>query len=247
MCAAFKLGLSPDEIAQRLGQYDANYWQAQRATVWPIIEGDCDDEGLPTPTDEADDGDSRAPGWAPEEKTPAMKTIIIGNGRWRSSSSTARNAGRTRRLHRRDAVSGSGADALHTGPELDYLSELDRFHIPYTDSPAAATTGHTLCELELNASTTRVQDNWDSLAHPEPSGGGEDGRRRAPVPMTRTITVVAAALITVILNAGIAHADPTPPPTPDYTWECDTDSPAIRPVTRNRSRTAACPRTGSGL
>lgn len=42
--------------------------------------------------------------------------------------------------------------------------------------------------------------------------------------MTRTITVVAAALITVILNAGIAHADPTPPPTPDYTWECDTDS-----------------------
>lgn len=42
VCAAFKLGLSPDEIAQRLGQYDANYWQAQRATVWPIIEGDCD-------------------------------------------------------------------------------------------------------------------------------------------------------------------------------------------------------------
>jgi hypothetical protein len=44
VCGAFNLGVPPDEIPGRLGANDHrnNYWKAQRDTVWPIIEGDCD-------------------------------------------------------------------------------------------------------------------------------------------------------------------------------------------------------------
>lgn len=43
VCGAFNLGVPQAEIPGRLGANDGreNYWQAQRDTNWPIIEGDC--------------------------------------------------------------------------------------------------------------------------------------------------------------------------------------------------------------
>lgn len=43
VCGAFKLGVPLDQIPGLLGRNDGreNYWQAQRDSVWPIIEGQC--------------------------------------------------------------------------------------------------------------------------------------------------------------------------------------------------------------
>lgn len=95
-----------------------------------------------------------------EEKTPAMKTIIVGMAAGAAALALHGTPVAHADCTAETPCQGPGPTHFYTGPELDYLSELDRFHIPYTDSPAAATTGHTLCELELDASTTRVQDNW---------------------------------------------------------------------------------------
>jgi hypothetical protein len=45
VCGAFNLGVPPDQIAQGLERGDGryNYWRAQQSTIWPIIEGQCED------------------------------------------------------------------------------------------------------------------------------------------------------------------------------------------------------------
>lgn len=44
VCGAFRMGESPEQIMQRLQRNDArfNYWRARDATVWAILDGDCD-------------------------------------------------------------------------------------------------------------------------------------------------------------------------------------------------------------
>jgi hypothetical protein len=43
VCTGFNLGMTPDQIIAGLQRNDGryNYWTAQRATVWPIIDGEC--------------------------------------------------------------------------------------------------------------------------------------------------------------------------------------------------------------
>lgn len=54
----------------------------------------------------------------------------------------------------------------YSGDELDYLGDLDRMKIPYTDSPAAVDMAHTICRLntpddDYKDSTTKlVQAQW---------------------------------------------------------------------------------------
>ena len=44
VCTAFRLGESPEQIMEQLQRNDGRftYWRARDATVWPIIDGECD-------------------------------------------------------------------------------------------------------------------------------------------------------------------------------------------------------------
>lgn len=42
VCTGLHLGTSPSEIEHGPQRRGINEWQAQRETVWPIIDGDCD-------------------------------------------------------------------------------------------------------------------------------------------------------------------------------------------------------------